>query len=74
MEDALPGLGGAEGGRRSNWPHLLLHRFSPSHESPLWSPGPQASYICFSETKCPKELGFISDDIVLQIFGHMFNL
>lgn len=74
MEGALSGLSGAGNGAKGSWPLPFLHGFSPSHASPLFSPAPQTNYICLPEARLPKELRFITDDFVLQIFGHMSNL
>lgn len=59
---------------KGSWPLPFLHGLSPVHASPLCFPGPHTSYICLPEARLPQELGFINDDFVLQIFGHMSNL
>lgn len=74
MEWALSGPRGAGNGAKGSWSLLFLHGFSPSHAAPLCSPAPQTSYICLPEARLPKELRFITDDFVLQIFGHMSHL
>lgn len=74
IEGTLPGLGGAGNGAKGSWPFPFLHGLSPAHTSPLCFSGPQTTYICLPEARLPKELGFINDDCLLQICGHMSNL
>lgn len=70
---------GVGGQRKGSW--LFLCYRPPPHPGshlgtllPSDTPDPRQALFAFLKPGTPKELVFINNDLVLQIFGHMSNL